>query len=223
MRDEAVIALLLVLVIASAGAGYYVGNSNRQTVTTTTVLSSISTLPITYTTTQTKYIPAGTACTEPVPPPPAGTNDSNLFYLSASSKSTVCVTYEFRGTGSFAPTNPLLGLMQNDTGHSCPSSSCWGINVTASPIFAQYYGRTNITLTYQISTTALLESGVYAIGISQCVPVLLVYGQNYTRISTDYTGGETSGYCNFGQPVEYWVIGVSNLTISAVPTYAQRH
>ena len=122
MRDEAVIALLLVLVIASAGAGYYVGNSNRQTVTTTSVLSSISTLTTTYTTTQTKNVPAGTACSEPVTPPSAGTNDTNLFYLSAPSKSTVCVTYEFRGTGSFAPTNPLLGLMQNDTGHSCPSS-----------------------------------------------------------------------------------------------------
>ena len=228
MRDEAVIALVLVLVIASAGAGYFVGASNSQT--STLVSTDTTTFATTYTVTssivstmtRTQSVLAGTGCSTLVRQPPAGTNDTNLFYLSEPSEAAICITYQYDGKGNvtFGPDlDYVMGGSGGMTVTSCSLYPCAGINVSVSPTFVQYDGPTNITVTYRFTTSAGLQVGLYWLLPNGCTPVVLVYGQNYTRINIGGVGATLSCYTAPPIPSNAWPVGVSNMAVSAVPTY----
>jgi len=242
MRDEAAIALVLVLVIASAGAGYFVGNSSQKAVTTTLTSTLVTHMTTTYSTTfstttsvfstATQSVLAGTGCSTPVSQPPTGTNDTNLYYITAPSVASLCITYEYKtaGNASYTPNWGYLsftggGGSQFDTCDYPSSYLCAGITLSVSPIFAQFSGNTNVTVTYRFNFTSGLLQGLYQVfNTSKCYPTVLVYEDyNYTRINVGGVGGGPGGPgCTFPlpQPANVWVVGVSNMRVSAVPVVA---
>jgi hypothetical protein len=227
LKNEILAVILMLLVVGSLGVGYLSGASNRQT--TTLVSTDTTTFVTTYTTTssivstmtRTQSVLAGTGCSTPVRQPPAGTNDTNLFYLSESSEAAICITYQYEGKGN-ATFGPNLDYVMGGGGMtvtSCLLHPCSGVNVSVSPTFVQYDGLTNITVTYRFTTSAGLQVGLYWLLVNSCAPVVFVYGQNYTRINIGGVGATFGCFAGSPTPVNVWPVGVSNMTVSAVPVY----
>lgn len=227
MKQEILAAILVLLVVGSLGVGYLSGVSSRQTTTLvstdtiTTVTTYTTTSSTVLTTTRTQSVLAGTGCSTPVEQPPAGTNDTNLFYLSAPSEAAICITYEYEGEGN-ATFGPNLDYVMGGGGMtvtSCLLHPCSGINVSVSPTLVEYDGLTNITVTYGFTISAGLQAGLYWLLANSCAPVVFVYGQNYTRINVDGIGATLSCYAGSPSPVNLWPVGVSNITVASVPVY----
>lgn len=228
MRQEILAVILVILVAGSLGVGFLAGVNNRQTTTsvstdtTTLVNTHVITSTTVSTTTRTQSALAGTGCSTPVRPPPAGTNDTNLFYLSDPSEAAICVTYEYQGNGNATFGSNVLYVTGGGgiTATSCAVSPCPGLNMTASPTAVQFKGTTNITVTYRFSTFTGLQKGLYWLWGNSCGPVaVLVYGQNYTRINVGGLGSTIGCYVELPLPLNIWVVGVSNMIVSAVPVY----
>ena len=227
MRQEIIAVILVLLVAGSLGVGYLSGVSNRQTTTsvstdtTTTVTTYTTTSSVVTTMTKTQPVLAGTDCSTPVRQPPAGTNDTNLFYLTEPSNATICITYQYEGKGN-ATFGPNLNYVMGGGGMtvtSCSLNPCSGISVSVSPTLVEFDGLTNITVTYRFTTSAGLQVGLYWLLATPCAPVVLVYGQNYTRINIGGVGETISCLAISPTPVNVWAVGVSNMTVSAVPVY----
>jgi hypothetical protein len=229
MRNEVVISLAIVLMVVGAGAGYFEGNSGRQTITTTATLvsSATKTSTSTYTATstvlstvtETQSVLAGTGCSTPVKQPPAGTNDTNLFYLSEPSEAAICVTYEYEGQGNVSFARDFV-YNYGGSGSSCNVTPCPGISWSVSPTYATFNGITNVTVTYRFTTSAGLQKGLYWLMVTSCSAIVLVYVENFTRINIGGTGPLDCFGSQPPAPIGIWAVGVSNMTVSAVPVWA---
>ncbi len=202
MKGAAVAGLLVVAIVIGAGAGYLVGSSTHQNTSPTSTAIPI-TLP--------SYV-----CTSPTPRDNQ-TGTTEVYQLSLYSIGVICVTYQFKGNGSYSFSPAVFGPQPGSSGTwvacvakagSSVPADCSDMTITPYQPSINHLSSQNVTVAYTVQTFG--GPGLFWFSIGSCGPIPIAIGEKPSYVVPPGFGCVTTP----GDPTSVTVVGTWNINVT---------
>ena len=159
-------------------------------------------------------------CSTPVHPINAS-GIADVYVLAPGSTGVICVSYQFRSSGTYSFSTPDFGPLNGSSFRACGPgdsfngstlASCRHLSITATPASVVNSRAQNFTVAYTIQADSNAE-GLYWFFVGSCDPIVLAVGSAPASVPAPVLTCVSSTSGPSGEAVS----GVSNVSVVEVP------